>query len=115
VRLLLVSTYELGHQPVHLALPAAGLSGLGIDVQLLDLSIEPFDVEVLEDVDAVAFSVPMHTAMRLATEVASMVRAERPGLPIAFYGLYAAVGREATVGTVADIVISGEYLPALKT
>ncbi len=114
MRLLLVSTYELGHQPVHLALPAAELSATGIEVELLDLSIAPFDVAVLEGVDAVAFSVPMHTAMRLAIEVASMVRMARPELPIAFYGLYAAVGRDGTVGRVADLLISGEYLPALK-
>jgi hypothetical protein len=55
----------------------------------------------------------MHTAMRLATEVASMVRAVRPEIPIAFYGLYASVGQDWTVGHLADIVIAGEYLPEL--
>ncbi len=85
----------------------------GIEVRALDLSIERFDQSVLDEVDAVAFSVPMHTAMRLATEVASMVRAARPRMPVAFYGLYAAVGREWTVGRFADLVISGEYLPQL--
>jgi radical SAM superfamily enzyme YgiQ (UPF0313 family) len=109
----LISTYELGHQPIHLALPAAELAASGVEVRSLDLSVDQFDLGMLEDVDAVAFSVPMHTAMRLATEVASNVRTARPELPIAFYGLYAAVGREWTMGRVADLVISGEYLPEL--
>jgi len=113
VQLLLVSTYELGHQPIHLALPAAELSAADIEVQTLDLAVGHLDHVLLDQVDAVAFSVPMHTAMRLATDLALKVRAARPGLPIAFYGLYAAVGREWTVGSVADLVIAGEYVTEL--
>jgi radical SAM superfamily enzyme YgiQ (UPF0313 family) len=113
VRLLLVSTYELGHQPIHLALPASQLSAAGIEVHTLDLSIGQLDPALLERMDAVAFSVPMHTAMRLATDLALRIRKARPGIPVAFYGLYAAVGRDWTVGKVADLVIAGEYLTEL--
>ncbi|MEX1125591.1 MAG: radical SAM protein [Acidimicrobiia bacterium] len=113
MRLLLVSTYELGHQPIHLAVPAAGLSAAGIEVHTLDLSVGRLDEGFLEGMDAVAFSVPMHTAMRLATDLALRIREARPGMPIAFYGLYAAVGREWTVGKVADLVIAGEYIAEL--
>ena len=113
MRLLLVSTYELGHQPLHLALPAAELSTSGVEVHTLDLSVEQLDEGFLDGMDAVAFSVPMHTAMRLATDLALRIREARPGMPIAFYGLYAAVGREWTVGRVADLVIAGEYLSEL--
>ena len=113
MRLLLVSTYELGHQPIHLALPAAELSAAGIEVETLDLSIEHLDEALLARIDAVAFSVPMHTAMRLAIDLASKVREARPLLPVAFYGLYAAVGKDWTVGNVADLVIAGEYVTEL--
>ena len=113
MRLLLVSTYELGHQPIHLALPAAALSAAGIEIQTLDLSVEQMDNGTLDLIDAVAFSVPMHTAMRLATDLALQIREARPELPLAFYGLYAAVGRDWTLGNVADLVIAGEYLTVL--
>jgi radical SAM superfamily enzyme YgiQ (UPF0313 family) len=113
VRLLLVSTYELGHQPIHLALPASQLSAVGIEVHTLDLSIGHLDPALLERMDAVAFSVPMHTAMRLATDLALRIKKARPEIPVAFYGLYAAVGRDWTVGKVADLVIAGEYLTEL--
>ncbi|MDP9494268.1 MAG: radical SAM protein [Actinomycetota bacterium] len=113
MRLLLVSTYELGHQPIHLALPAAELSAAGIEIETLDLTVGQMDQVLLDRVDAVAFSVPMHTAMRLATDLALKVRQARPELPVAFYGLYAAVGREWTVGPVADLVIAGEYVTEL--
>ena len=36
-----------------------------------------------------AFSVPMHTAMRLALTVCRQIRSRRPDLPLCLYGLYA--------------------------
>ena len=113
MRALLVSTYELGHQPLHVASPAAALLGAGHEVRCLDLSVEPWDPEVVAWADAVALSVPMHTAMRLATRVAGAVRAARPDLPICLYGLYAPVARDHTVGRLADRVVAGEYETAL--
>ena len=114
MRVLLVSTYELGHQPVHIASPAAALRARGHEVRALDVSVEPWDTSLVEWADGVAFSVPMHTAMRMAVPLASSVRAERPELPICLYGLYAAVGRASTTTAVADLVIAGEYEPALS-
>ncbi|CAN5618531.1 CUAEP/CCAEP-tail radical SAM protein [soil metagenome] len=113
MRVLLVSTYELGHQPLHLASPAAALAGAGHEVRCVDLSVEPWDEDALEWAGAVAFSVPMHTAMRLAMRAATGVRAARPELAICFYGLYAPVSRDLTVGALADRVIGGEYEPAV--
>jgi hypothetical protein len=54
----------------------------------------------------------MHTAMRMALALASSVRARRPELPICLYGLYATMSRDLTAG-MADLVIAGEYEPAL--
>ena len=113
MRVLLISTYELGHQPLHVASPAAALRSSGHEVRCLDLSIEPWDLELLDWPEAVAFSVPMHTAMRLAVHGAKAIRGARPELPICLYGLYAPMGRDSGVGTLADRVIAGEYEPDL--
>ncbi|MFN2489534.1 MAG: CUAEP/CCAEP-tail radical SAM (seleno)protein [Actinomycetota bacterium] len=113
MRILLVSTYELGHQPLHLASPAAALGAAGHDVRCLDLSVEPWDDAAIGWADGVAFSVPMHTAMRLAMRAALSVRTAEPGKPVCFYGLYAPVSRDLTIGTLADRVIGGEYEPGL--
>lgn len=112
MRVLLISGYELGHQPLHLAAPAAELESAGIEVSALDLSVQPWSPRHLDSVDAVAISVPMHTALRLGIEAARRVRQARPDLPIAFYGLYAAVGIEESSGLV-DRRICGEYEDAL--
>jgi len=59
VRVLLISTYELGHQPLHVASPAAALRRAGHEVRCLDLSVQPWDPGALEWTQAVGFSVPM--------------------------------------------------------
>jgi radical SAM superfamily enzyme YgiQ (UPF0313 family) len=103
MRVLLVSTYELGHQPLQLASPAAVLRAAGHDVATLDISVEQWDEALVDWAHAVAFSVPMHTAMRLAIKGAEAVKARRPDVPVCFYGLY------ATVKGPADAAFAGEY------
>ena len=113
MRVLLISTYELGHQPLHVASPAAALRRAGHEVRCLDLSVQPWDAGALEWTQAVGFSVPMHTAMRLALSAGRRARREYPGLPICFYGLYATVSRELVERELAARAIAGEYEPAL--
>jgi hypothetical protein len=93
VRVLLISTYELGHQPLHVASPAAALRAAGHEVRCLDLSVQPWDADALTWAQALGLSVPMHTAMRLSIDVARRVRDEHPRVPICFSGLYAPVSR----------------------
>lgn len=112
MRILLVSTYELGHQPVHLASPAAALRGAGVETTLVDLTVDSWDPALVDEVDAVAVSVPMHTAMRLAGSLAEAIRERSPEVPIAFYGLYAAVGVGSEPDP-ADVRLAGEYEPDL--
>jgi len=113
MRVLLASTYELGHQPLHVASPAAALGHAGHEVRCVDLSVERWDAGALAWADAVAFSVPMHTAMRLALRAAAGVRRDRPSLPVCLYGLYATVTGGRTGGALADLAVAGEYEPAL--
>src|SRR5262245_23514548 len=108
MRVLLVNSYELGHQPVGIAIPAAVLRNRGHDVRALDLSVDSWDAESVAWADHVAFSVPMHTAMRIAREAIARTRTEQPGLPIAAYGLYAPMLED-----VADRVLAGETDTAL--
>ncbi|MDA8281122.1 MAG: radical SAM protein [Actinomycetota bacterium] len=106
--MLLVSTYELGHQPLGLAVPAGALLAAGHEVRCADLSIESLDSGDVAWANALAVSVPMHTATRLARQVIGDVRAMRPDLPVALYGLYATVG-----GATVDLAVAGEYVPEL--
>jgi len=79
MRVLLVSTYELGHQPLHVASPAAALVAAGHEVRCLDLSVEQWRPADVDWAERVAFSVLMHTAMRLAVRAQAALNRARPG------------------------------------
>ena len=84
LKILLVSAYELGHQPLSVAGPAGTLRDRGHDVRVLDLAVQPWDPKLDAWADRVAIATPMHTATRIAHELASMINR-----PLACYGLYA--------------------------
>src|SRR5947209_18217299 len=74
--ILLVGCYELGHQPLAVAWPAAFLERAGYRPAVLDVSIEPFDAEPVRRARLVPISVPMNTALRLGVWVAALLRQE---------------------------------------
>jgi Radical SAM superfamily len=89
VRILLVATYELGQQPSTLGAVAAHLRAQGHEVRALDVSVDPWDPALAEWADEVAFSVPMHTATRLARDLARDLSQDITR-PLRAFGLYAA-------------------------
>ena len=109
MRVLLISTYELGHQPLHVATAAAALLGAGHEVRCIDLAIEPWNDSSIQWSDRIALSVPMHTAMRLAQRAARRIRNEDPHVPIAFFGLYAGLEHHKSVGELVNASFSGSY------
>jgi hypothetical protein len=62
--ILLVSCYELGHQPLILASPLGFLERGGFTPEALDIGVERFDREKTARARLVGISVPMHTALR---------------------------------------------------
>jgi radical SAM superfamily enzyme YgiQ (UPF0313 family) len=111
--ILLVSCYELGHQPLNLAAPLASLARAGYAPVAVDTAVEPLPDAAVNRAQLVAISVPMHTALRLGTLVAQRVRALNPAAHITCYGLYAALNADYLLRTCADSVIDGEYLAPL--
>lgn len=109
MRTLLISTYELGHQPLHAASAAGALLVAGHAVRCLDLSVEMWDDDAVAWAEAVAISVPMHTATRLAERAAQRIREIHPSVPIAFYGLYAGMDHHPGGSNLADAQVAGAY------
>jgi radical SAM superfamily enzyme YgiQ (UPF0313 family) len=94
VRVLLVSTYDLGRQPFGLASPAAWLRHAGVDVDCADTSRERLTDERIAAAELVAFYLPMHTATRLAAPLIDRVKQVNPAAGLAAYGLYAPINEE---------------------
>src|SRR6266852_4514495 len=111
--ILLVSCYELGHQPVGIAMPMGLLRRAGYEAETMDVSVEGFDADKVKRAGFVGISVPMHTALRLGLRVAEEIRRLNPRCHVCFYGLYATLNSDYLLNTVADSVIGGEFEEAL--
>src|SRR5258708_3726217 len=107
---LLISCYELGHQPLELAWPLAALREAGIEAAAFDLAVQPFDPRSARAAKLVGIATPMQTALRLGVQAAARVRAVNPSAHICFFGLYAWLNRDYLLGPsgAADAVIGGE-------
>jgi radical SAM superfamily enzyme YgiQ (UPF0313 family) len=114
VRVVLVSTYELGRQPFGLASPAAWLRADGHDVTLADLSCSPLPQLAVEAADLIAFFLPMHTATRLVLQVVKRVRDANPCAHLCGYGLYAPLNEALLRSSGVATVIGGEFEQALR-
>ena len=89
MRILLISTYDLGRQPFGLASPAAWLRRAGLAVDCVDASRQTLEDSHIHAAALVAFYLPMHTATRLAVPLIERVARVNPAAAIAAYGLYA--------------------------
>ena len=113
-RVLLIACYESGLQPLNLAQPKAVLAQRGFAVDTLDLSVQTLAELPPAPPDAIAVSVPMQTALRLAVSAVSTLRSRWPDVSIAFYGLYAGLNARYLLETnTADHVLAGESELAL--
>jgi radical SAM superfamily enzyme YgiQ (UPF0313 family) len=118
MRVLLISTYELGRQPFGLASPAAWLRDAGAEVACADLTRAPLSEEAVRRANLVGFFLPMHTATRLALPVIDRVRRLNPSARLVAYGLYAPLNetllRERGVTTILGPEFEAD-LSALST
>jgi radical SAM superfamily enzyme YgiQ (UPF0313 family) len=109
VRVVLISTYELGRQPFGLASPAAWLRKRGHEVTCLDLSREQLNEPAVRAAQLVAFYVPMHTATRLALEFLPTLRQLNSHAHFCAYGLYAPLAAESFNALGVTSLFGGEF------
>src|SRR5450755_3978558 len=89
LKVLLISTYELGRQPFGLASPAAWLRADGFHTTSLDLSRQSLDEEAVRTASLIAFYLPMHTATRIAVRALERVGKLNSSAHLCGFGLYA--------------------------
>jgi len=111
---LLISTYELGHQPLSLASPLALLERAGFSPAAIDLAVERLEPDQIERARFVAIAVPMHTALRLGSKAIERIRSLNASCRIGLYGLYAALNAPALLGRGADFIIGDDVEPLVR-
>ena len=107
-RVLLISCYELGHQPLGIAWPNAFLERAGYQPDSCDLAVEPLDEAKVRRAGVVAIAVPMHTALRLGVRAAERIRLLNHDAYILFHGLYAHLNADYLRQQGVDAILGGE-------
>src|ERR1700732_3384940 len=113
MKVVLLSTYDLGHQPFGLASPQAWLVRDGHSVTCADLALDRPPESAIREADVVAFHLPMHTATRLALPLIRRVKQWNPQARVACYGLYAPLQEELLRSLGVDAILGGEFEHAL--
>jgi Radical SAM superfamily len=113
MKVVLISTYELGRQPFGLSSPAAWLRKQSHHVTCLDLSRQEVNETVISEAQLIAFYVPMHTATRLALEFLPNLRQLNPHAHFCAYGLYAPLAAQSFQALGVTSLFGGEFEQSL--
>jgi radical SAM superfamily enzyme YgiQ (UPF0313 family) len=109
LKIVLISTYEMGRQPFGLASPAAWLRADGHEVTCVDLACSPLPRNSVAEADLVAFYLPMHTATRLAVKAIERVKEVNPQAHVCCFGLYAPMNEPYLRELGARTILGGEF------
>jgi radical SAM superfamily enzyme YgiQ (UPF0313 family) len=109
MKIVLISTYELGRQPFGLVSPAAWLRKRGHEVACFDLTRQGLDSGAVRSAELIAIYLPMHTATRLACKLIPSLREQNPGAHICCYGLYAPMNAEYLRSLGVGTILGGEF------
>jgi len=109
MKIVLISTYELGRQPFGLVSPAAWLRKRGHAVTCLDLTRQSLDESAIQVAEMIAIYLPMHTATRLAVQLIPAVRKLNEGAHLCCYGLYAPMNVEYLRSLGVATFLGGEF------
>ena len=114
MKAVLLSTYDMGHQPFGLASPAAWLRARGHEVVCADLAVDELPLPAVAEAGIIAFHLPMHTATRLALPVIERVRRMNPAARLVAYGLYAPLNESLLREMGVDAIVGGEFEAGLS-
>jgi radical SAM superfamily enzyme YgiQ (UPF0313 family) len=109
MKIVLISTYELGRQPFGVVSPAAWLRAAGHEVACLDLTRESLDEGAVRAAELIAIYLPMHTATRLAAKLIPTLRELNGGAHLCCYGLYAPMNGEYLRRLGVGTILGGEF------
>lgn len=111
MNVVLISTYELGHQPFGLTSAAAWLkrADTGAEVTCQDAAVQHLDKALLAEADLIGCYVPMHTATRIAAQFIPTLKSHNPRAHVVCFGLYAPMNEAYLRKLGVDTILGGEF------
>ncbi|WP_078552316.1 arsinothricin biosynthesis radical SAM protein ArsL [Bacillus alkalicellulosilyticus] len=109
MKVLLVSTFEGGYQPISLATAHSALKKHEIETVILDTFVEGINEIKLKDADIVAISLPLFDSVQPGLELSKLVKELNPDAHITFFGQHSTIHSKRLVGRYGDTCIVGEW------
>jgi hopanoid C-3 methylase len=109
LKVLLVSVYEGGYQPISIATATTPLLEAGFEVAVLDTYVDGVQEDRLYDAGLVAIALPLFDAVHPGIEVAKLVRQVNPAAHVTYFGQHATIHAARLTGKYGDSCISGEW------
>jgi radical SAM superfamily enzyme YgiQ (UPF0313 family) len=109
MNVVLISTYELGHQPFGLTSATAWLKRAGAEVTCQDAAVQHLDKALLAEADLIGYYVSMHTATRIAAQFIPTLKALNPRAHVVCFGLYAPMNEAYLRKLGVDTILGGEF------
>src|SRR4029077_11044907 len=109
MKIVLISTYELGRQPFGVVSPAAWLRKRGHEVACFDLTRQELDRALIRAAGLIAIYLPMHTATRLAARLIPSLREQNPSAHFCCYGLYAPMNVDYLRDLGVETILGGAF------
>jgi hopanoid C-3 methylase len=109
IKILLISSFEGGFQPMTVASAITPLLDAGHEVSVLDTYVDGLREEAFVGSNLVAISIPLFDALNPGIEIANRVRQVNPSAHITFFGQYATINSTRLAGKYGDTCIAGEW------
>ncbi|MBE7680095.1 arsinothricin biosynthesis radical SAM protein ArsL [Paenibacillus sp. P13VS] len=109
MKVLLVSNFEGGYQPMTIATALTALLHGGFDVSVLDTYVEGIEEERFLNQELIAISIPLFDAVQAATELTHIIRKVNPKAHITYFGQHATINASRLAGKYSDSCVCGEW------
>ncbi|MBT2282486.1 radical SAM protein [Paenibacillus polymyxa] len=109
MKVLLVSNFEGGYQPMTVATALTAFLDAGFDVSVLDTYVEGIEEERFLNQELIAISIPLFDAVQAATELTHIIRRVNPKAHITYFGQHATINASRLAGTYSDSCVCGEW------
>ncbi|WP_160673592.1 RCCLKC-tail radical SAM protein [Clostridium sp. C8-1-8] len=109
LKVLLVSNFEGGYQPISIATAYSALIENGFNTTILDTYVEGIREDILGDAELVAISIPLFDALFSGIEIAKTVKKLNKNVHVTFFGQYASINANRLTPKYSDSCIVGQW------